>query len=585
MHARPSGFLRLLVLAALVVAAVSGSARPGAAADTVYLEGFITSKATGAPLANTCVTLGPPVLCTTATDADGYYKIDGFVPGPTFWVVYYNKEGYARFEAHNVQVTQNTRLDWQLTPGPATCARPEQPNTTVYLPNITKTLGGPSGWYTPFIVQNTNRFSITSLRLDFYSFSSGVLVAHRDICAVKPGQSFADVPNNDTDLSGDSQYSVVVKSYMTDIVAVVNEHQGSGGGAEAGSYVGAASGATKVSLPNIVRKFFGFVTPFIIQNVGTAGTTATASFISFDGTKTASITRQIEPGRSKFIDPNSEIDLSDQTQYAVTVTASQPISVIVNTHKDAPGDPAPVMYSANGIVGGADTLYGPYAVKNVAGVGQGLSTIVVQNTGTATVTPSLVFTPLGGSGTTAFTGPSLAAGAAWAFDPRYTNGNTTNPLCGAAASGGCLANGEYSFVASGGTGGNIAAVVNVIGDTTAAGYSARTQPATRLFLPNVTRRLGGADGWSTPLILQSVTATSVKLSWYRFADGSLAASQDVPVTPMQSIRIDPRDVLGLVNETQYAVVVDTVGGTATGIVVELNFQGGDGAMIYEGFAR
>ncbi len=577
--------MRFLLVAALVVVAVAGGARPAAAA-TAYLDGFITSQATGAPLANVCVTLGPPVLCTTATDADGYYKIDGFVPGPTFWVVYYNKEGYSRFEAHNVQIDAgNTRLNWQLTLGTATCARPEQPNTTVYLPNITKTLGGPSGWYTPFIVQNTNRFSITSLRLDFYSFSSGVLVAHRDICALKPGQSFADVPNNDTDLSGDSQYAVVVKSYMTDIVAVVNEHQGSGARTEAGSYVGASSGATTVSLPNIVRRFFGFVTPIIIQNVGTVGTTATASFISFDGTKTASITRQIEPGRSQFIDPNSEIDLTDQTQYSVTVTASQPVSVIVNTHNDAPSVGAPVMYSANGIVGGADTIYGPYAVKNVAGVGQGLSTIVVQNTGTATVTPSLTFTPLGGSGTTTFTGSAVAAGAAWVFDPRFINGDTTQPTCGAAASAGCLANGEYSFVGSGGTGGKIAAVVNVIGDTTAAGYSASMQPAARLFLPNVTRRLGGSDGWSTPLVLQSVTATSLHLSWYKFADGSLAASQDIPITARQSIRIDPRDVLGLANETQYAVVVDAVGGTATGIVVELNFQGGDGAMIYEGFAR
>jgi hypothetical protein len=584
MHDRRSGFLRLLLVAALVVASVAGGAHPAAAAEA-YVEGTITSKATGAPLANVCVTLGPPVVCTTATDANGYYKIDGFVPGPTFWVFYYNKEGYNRFEAHNVQVQGNTRLDWELTPGSTPCAHPEAPNTTVYLPNITKTLGGPSGWYTPFIVQNTSRFTITALTVEFYSFSSGVLVARRDICAVKPGQSFADVPNNDADLANDSQYAVVVKSYMTDIVAVVNEHQGSGAGAESGSYVGASTGATKVSLPNIVRRFFGFVTPIVIQNVGSASTIAEASFISFDGTKTAHVTRQIEPGRSQFIDPNSEPGLFDQTQYAVTVTASQPLSVIVNTHKDAPGDPAPVMYSANGIVGGADTLYGPYAVKGVPGVGQGLSTIVVQNTGVATVTPSLVFTPLGGSGTTSFAGPMLAAGAAWAFDPRYTNGDTTLPLCAAAASAGCLANGEYSFVASGGIGGNIAAVVNVIGDTTAAGYSARTQPATRLFLPNVTRRLGGADGWTTPLVLQSVTATSLKLSWYKFADGSLAASQELPITPKQSIRIDPRDVLGLANETQYAVVVDAIGGTATGIVVELNFQGGDGAMIYEGFAR
>jgi hypothetical protein len=531
------------------------------------------------------VTLGPPTLCTTATDASGYYKIDGFVAGATFWVVYYNKEGYAPFEAHNVQVMSNTRLSWALTPGTATCARPAAPNTTVYLPNITKTLGGPTGWYTPFIVQNTNRFSITSLQLEFYSFSTGILVARRDICALKPGQSFADVPNNDADLSGDSQYAVVVKSFMTDIVAVVNEHQGSGSRAEAGSYVGASAGATKVFLPNIVRRFYGFVTPFIIQNVGSVGTTATASFISFDGTKTASITRQIEPGRSRFIDPNSEVDLSDQTQYSVTVTASQPLSVIVNTHNDAPSVAAPVMYSTNGFAAGAETLYGPYAVKNVPGVGRGLSTIVVQNTGIASVTPSLVFTPLAGSGTTSFTGPALAAGAAWAFDPRYANGNTKSSLCGASTSAGCLADGEYSFVASGGTGGNIAAVVNVIGDTTAAGYSASTQPATRLYLPNVTRRLGGSDGWTTPLVLQSVTATSMHLSWYRFADGSLAASQDVPITPKQSLRIDPRDVLGLVDETQYAVVVDGVNGTLTGIVVELNFQGGDGAMIYEGFPR
>jgi hypothetical protein len=577
--------LRLLIAAAFVVAALSGGARPAAAA-TAYLDGFITSKATGAPLANVCVTLGPPTQCTTATDADGYYKIDGFVPGPTFWVVYYNKESYQRFEAHNVQVDAgNTRLNWQLTAGTATCARPEQPNTTVYLPNITKTLGGPSGWYTPFIVQNTNRFTITSLQVDFFSFSTGVLVARRDICALKPGQSFADVPNNDSDLSGDAQYAVVVKSYMTDIVAVVNEHQGSGARAEAGSYVGASAGANKVSLPNIVRKFFGFVTPIVIQNVGISGTTATASFISFDGTKTASITRQIEPGRSQFIDPNSEIDLVDQTQYSVTVTASQPLSVIVNTHNDAPSVGAPVMYSANGIVGGADTIYGPYAVKNVSGVGQGLSTIVVQNTGVASVTPSLTFTPLGGSGTTTFAGSAVAPGAAWVFDPRFLNGDTKQPLCGSAASAGCLANGEYSFVGSGGTGGRIAAVVNVIGDTTAAGYSASTQPATRLFLPNVTRRLGGSDGWSTPLVLQSATATSLHLSWYKFADGSLAASQDIPIAARQSLRIDPRDVLGLANETQYAVVVDATGGTAVGIVVELNFQGGDGAMIYEGFAR
>src|SRR6267142_5231450 len=115
MHAPWSGLLRLLFVAAFVVAALSGGAQPAAAA-TAYLDGFITSKTTGAALANVCVTVGPPTQCTTATDADGYYKIDGFVPGPTFWVVYYNKEAYQRLDAHNVQVDAgNTRLICALT--------------------------------------------------------------------------------------------------------------------------------------------------------------------------------------------------------------------------------------------------------------------------------------------------------------------------------------------------------------------------------------------------------------------------------------------------------------------------------------
>jgi len=50
------------------------------------------------------------------------------------------------------------------------------------------------------------------------------------------------------------------------------------------------------------------------------------------------------------------------------------------------------------------------------------------------------------------------------------------------------------------------------------------------------------------------------------------------------VTIDPRAVNGLADNTQYAVVVDALGGNLTAIVTELNFQGGDGDMSYEGFA-
>src|SRR5205814_1440679 len=83
-----------------------------------------------------------------------------------------------------------------------------------------------------------------------------------------------------------------------------------------------------VFLPNITRRFFGFDTPFIIQNLGTAATSATARFVSFDGSvPTVTALRTIDPGRSQFIDPNYEPGLVDGHQYAVTVTSPvQPIS-------------------------------------------------------------------------------------------------------------------------------------------------------------------------------------------------------------------------------------------------------------------
>ena len=48
--------------------------------------------------------------------------------------------------------------------------------------------------------------------------------------------------------------------------------------------------------------------------------------------------------------------------------------------------------------------------------------------------------------------------------------------------------------------------------------------------------------------------------------------------------VDPRAVGALADDTRYAVVIEG-NGTLTAIVTELNFWGGDGAMIYEGFAQ
>src|SRR6185295_891915 len=132
--------------------------------------------------------------------------------------------------------------------------------------------------------------------VSFFRFSGGSLVACRRVDDLAPATSFADYPNNDADLPPDAQFSVVVKSFGSEVVSVVNEHQGGvGARAEALSYNGLTTGATTVFLP-FVGKPEGapctaipqtdatcnvrWITTFVMQNFGTADATVTARFVS-----------------------------------------------------------------------------------------------------------------------------------------------------------------------------------------------------------------------------------------------------------------------------------------------------------------
>ena len=583
-------FALTLALAGLLLGSLPA---PAAAVGTLgTIQGHVTNAATGAPIANVCMWIGPvlvprtdPRTNCTFTDGAGFYS-HSWVNGPATIDLHFEKApAYTQADASTV-VNSDTpvTVDVALTPtgipdgcSPATGATATQ---TLYLPNVTKTLGGPQGFQTPFIVQNTGSVA-TSLELSFYRFSDGSCIARRNIQVLAPGASYADVPNNDLDLPDNTQFSVTVRSFGANVVSVVNQHKGT---VEADAYSGAASGTTTVYLPNVVRRFYGFHSPAIIQNLGQTQTIVTATYVSFDGSApTKSFQRSIAPGQSQFIEPNSDDPnvgapgLVDGKQYAVTLTSGQPISVVLNTHNDDPGVAQPVFYSANGISTGAATVYGAYAVKNANG--NRISTIVVENVGSGPVTPSLTFTPFGGGATQTFTSPSpIGTGASWAFDPRFTNGVASldqSKLC-ATASSTCLGSGEYSFVANA-NGGSVAAVINVIGPDSAMGYSASSTPAANYFLPNV---LASYGGWTTPIYLQSVTASGATLTWTPFTGGA-SVTQTISLTPGQTTRIDPN--ASVPQGKQYAVTVTGSGGTLAAIVMELNVSGGDNAMIYGGF--
>jgi hypothetical protein len=609
----------LSLLLALLVPATPASAMTGT------ITGKVADSVTMVPIQGVDLYLGIPGSFVWAhSAADGSFSIDltpiQYNPS-TPWQVYFVKPGYVTtatnkfflttsgyvFGSEPANVPAVFPLVKQLVGPRSSCSDPGTGNpnppaltSTVYLPNITRRLGGPTGWYTPFIIQNTGTAN-TELEVSFYKFTDGTCVERYLVFGVAPGTSHSNDPNDtvkNTTLPDDAQFSVVVQSFGSKIVGVVNEHQGTDTRAEALSYDGFTAGANTVYLPNITRKFFGlFDTPFIIQNLGSSTASVTSTFRSFDGTApTVVIPRTIDPGRAKPIDPDSDDinlgapGLTDNKQYAVTVSSNQPVAVVVNTQADKANVANPVASATDGITSGAATVYGAYAAKNAQGVGR-RSSIIVQNLGGAAATPKITFTPLNGSAGTAntYTFPSIAPNTSKAFDPRFSfsTQGTTNTPCSTGGSD-CLADGEYTIRIDA-VGGNIAAQVNIETSTTAMGYSATATPATKFFLPNLTKSLcfcptpTQTTGWSTPILLQSVTATTVTISWYNFQGGTLAFTHTVSLAAGTGMRVDPWSFSQLAADKQYSVVVDGGTGTVTAIVSEFA-SGGDNAMIYEGFA-
>jgi hypothetical protein len=275
------------------------------------------------------------------------------------------------------------------------------------------------------------------------------------------------------------------------------------------------------------------------------------------------------------VDPNATPGLVDGTQYSVVLTSDQPVAVVVNAHNV--NDP-PVGFSHNGITGGATTLNAPYVVKN--GAGGMNSPLVVQNTGAASVDATLELRPFSGGAAQTFVLRGIAPGASRVFDPRFALGTTEVCVTSSAT---CLGPGEYSLRLT--STGPVAALVLPTGATAADSYAAAAG-SSRLYMPNVTRTLGGAAGWTTPIVLQSVTALGATLNWYRFSDGALVMSEHVTLTSGAATWLDPRAIPGLADDAQYSVVADGDGGGAiNAIVYEQWLGGGDGVMIYSAFAR
>ena len=139
--------------------------------------------------------------------------------------------------------------------------------TTVYLPNVTKKLGGEDGWQTPFILQNVGS-DPTNVTMDFFAFSDGSLVKTRTVSSLAPSNSVFHDPNSDPDLPAGGQFSVVIRSTNSPVVSVVNEHQNvrNQQRQEALAYQGLSEGSTKTYAPYFAYNVNGW-----LKSYGTSG--------------------------------------------------------------------------------------------------------------------------------------------------------------------------------------------------------------------------------------------------------------------------------------------------------------------------
>ncbi|HVD31218.1 MAG TPA: hypothetical protein VNE19_05855 [Methylomirabilota bacterium] len=130
-------FVATVMLVLPVLLAVMPAAPAAAAAGKI--QGTITNKLTGQPVADACVTLGPPVLCFGAfganpglhTNAAGYYLVDldalSAIDGGT-WELYFLKDGYTMLYSGRFTSNGGWTFNGQMSPtGMATPPPPPAP--------------------------------------------------------------------------------------------------------------------------------------------------------------------------------------------------------------------------------------------------------------------------------------------------------------------------------------------------------------------------------------------------------------------------------------------------------------------------
>ena len=109
----------VLVAVGLVATFRSAPAIPSDPPTGLVISGRVTDAASGAPVANACITLGPPSACFTRTNGEGRYVIDlgalAAAPGSQWDLHALRDPDYAQSYSGVFTVSGPVVKDFQLT--------------------------------------------------------------------------------------------------------------------------------------------------------------------------------------------------------------------------------------------------------------------------------------------------------------------------------------------------------------------------------------------------------------------------------------------------------------------------------------
>ena len=435
-------------------------------------------------------------------------------------------------------------------------------------------------WRSPFVVQNMGNLRCTVF-VEYYRMSDGEHISTAtETFQLEPGRAQAVRPylNPDPNLS-DGMYSVLLNATQP-IAGIVNELAT---GREM-AYNALEPGGQQVFFPNITKKYYGFSTPFYVQNSAEEGdATVTIEFYDFhtgirieSATQIVSLSPNVSYEYDPLVSPNSE--LPPNKQYAVVATAEEGQSIVGAVNQI--GSDTTLAYS--GFPGGGPSVFLPNMVKGYAGY---ITPAVIQNVGTETAYVTVEYygfdgTPYPLAGKKNY---ELKAGRSLPERP-WTYPDNILPN-----------NRQYSVVVRGRPQDRLVAIVNqnrnLADHKDGSAYCGFNQGKMFVFAPNTVK---GYYGYITPVIIQNVgdAPAHVTVRYFDFATGTEwpgAGVKNYELQPGRAVVERPWTYsdAALPPDAQYSVVVEGApGDLLVAVVNQVKLASSqDNFSAYEGFGR